>query len=267
MNQNAYINHGCPGCGGEGFFWHAIDSYELHKCKACGFVYVKNILSVSALADLYKEGRNKNGVFSPAVISRGRRLKWFMWGRIIQFIVRLNKQTNKIRLLDFGCGEGHLLDALQRNKDFEAEGIDYDSDTVNYLRSIGLKVSQSSLENMQYPPEEFDFITAFHVMEHVHNLDDTIQEIKRILKNGGYILVEVPCISHIKARREGKKWGYLHPPTHLWFFTAKAMKYFLRRHGFIVKFASYVSPHRDHLFVLAKKGETCMDAIEKKRRE
>ncbi len=248
-SNNAYTNYACPICGGEGIFWHKIDIHELNRCVSCGFVYVRNILSVSELANMYEHAYKNNGTYRETIISRGRKLKYRTLGRLIQFIAR----QSKIKLLDIGCGEGRFLEELSHNKHFEAEGIDYSQDTVEYARSKGLKVIQSSLEDIQFPPETFDFMTAFHVIEHVHRLDNTIQEIRRVMKKGGHIWIVVPCISHIKARVAGKKWTYLHPPTHYWFFTTNAMKLLLKKHGFIVKIASCIS-NRDHLTVLAKKA-------------
>ncbi len=157
-----------------------------------------------------------------------------------------------IKLLEIGCSQGYLLDVVRHNPHFDAEGIDYAQAPIVYARSTGLKVFQSSLTGMKYPSESFDFIVALHVIEHVQNLDTTIQEIKRIMKKGGHIYIVVPCISHIKARLSGKKWKYLEPPGYLWYFTTKSFRLFLEKHGFIEKFATCMS-HRAHLRILAVK--------------
>ena len=255
MNKdNAYINYSCPVCGGRGEDYHKIDIYTIERCVSCGFVFVKNIPSDLELFKFYDQGyKEKDGIFRPN-IKKGRKLKYWLLSKGIQLVVRKD-----IKLLEIGCSQGSLLNAVKNNRHFDAEGIDYAQGAVEYARSIGLKAFQSSLEDMQYPFDSFDsfdsfdFIVALHVLEHVQNLDNTFQEIKRILKKGGYIYIVVPCISHVKAKLAGKKWKYLGPPGHLWHFTAKSFRIFLEQRGFIVKFASCVSL-RAHLRILAKKA-------------
>lgn len=234
--------------GGGGELWHNIDKYQLDRCGLCGFVYVKNIPSDLELFKAYAEGYTKNGIYRP-IIRKGRRIKYWALSKIIQVL----KKQKRIKLLEIGCSQGYLLDALRNNPHFDAEGIDYAQGPVEYARSIGLKVSQSSLAGMEYPSVTFDFVVALHVIEHVQNLDTTMQEINRIMKKGGNIYVVVPCISHVKARLSGKNWKYLGPPGHLWYFTTKSLRLLLEKHGFVVNFATCIS-HRAHLRILATKS-------------
>lgn len=247
-NNNGYINNNCPACGGGGESWHKIDNHEINKCGSCGFVFVKNIPSDTELFKVYAEGYTENGTYRP-INRKSRKIKYWALSKFIQFMA----QQNSIKLLEIGCSQGYLLDAMRHNPHFDAEGIDYAKGPVEYAQSTGLKVSQSSLAGMKYPSETFDFVVALHVLEHVQNLDTTIQEIKRIMKKGGHIYVVVPCISHIKARITGKKWKYLGPPGHLWYFTTKSLRLFFEKHGFIVKFSTCMS-HRAHLKILAMKA-------------
>ena len=122
-----------------------------------------------------------------------------------------------------------------------------------YAHSTGLKVFLSSLQNMRFPAETFDFIVTLHVIEHVQNLEKTICEIRRVLKQGGDIYFVVPCISHIKARLAGTKWHYLGPPGHPWYFTTGSLRQFLEKNGFVVEFASCFS-NIAHLRILARKS-------------
>ena len=246
--DNAYINDVCPVCAGGAGYFHKIDIYAIDRCNSCGFVFVKNIPSDFDLFKSYDQGyKEDDGVFRPN-IKKGRALKYWLLSKMIQFISR----RDKTRLLEIGCSQGSLLNAVKNNNSYDAEGIDYAQAPVEYARSIGLKATQSSLVNMHYPSESFDFVVALHVIEHVQNLDDTFQEITRILKKGGHLYIVVPCVSHIKAKLAGTKWKYLGPPGHLWYFTSKSFKAFLEQRGYSVTFANCFS-HRAHLRILAKK--------------
>jgi SAM-dependent methyltransferase len=249
MNKdNAYINDVCPVCAARGAYYHRIDSYTIDRCGSCGFVFVKNIPSDFDLFKSYDQGYKENdGAYRPN-IRKGRELKYWLLSKMIELVSR----RNKTRLLEIGCNHGALLNAVKNNHSFDAEGIDYAQAPVEYARSIGLKVTQSSLVNMRYPSESFDFVVALHVIEHVQNLAETFQEITRILNSGGHLYIVVPCVSHIKAKLAGRKWKYLGPPGHLWYFTAKSFRTFLEQRGYRVSFSSCLS-NRAHLRVLAQK--------------
>ncbi|MHB8880235.1 MAG: class I SAM-dependent methyltransferase [Thermodesulfovibrionales bacterium] len=247
-NDNAYKNDSCLICGGEGALYHEIAGYVIDRCRACGFAYVRDIPSDFELFQVYDQGyKTREGLFAPK-LRKSRKFKYWLLGRMIRFAAG----RGRIRLLEIGCGQGSLLQAVSNDRHFDAEGIDYAQGPVDYARSLGLKASQSSLEQMQYAPESFDFIVAIHVIEHMQNLDAVFQEITRILKKGGQLYIVVPCISHIKARLNGKRWKYLGPPEHLWYFSTQALKTFLEQRGFRIQFAHCIS-HRAHLRVLAQK--------------
>lgn len=246
LDGNAYINHNCPICGG-GKHYHKINNYTIDRCSSCGFVYVKNIPSDSKLFEYYDRSYKEGGIFRPNK-SISRKIKYLVLSKFIQVV----SGANKIKLLEIGCSQGYLLNAVKHNIRFDAEGIDYAGVPVKYAHSTGLKVFQSSLENMQYPSEIFDLIVALHVIEHVQDLKQTIHEIRRVLKKGGHLYIVVPCVSHVKAKVAGKKWKYFGPPGHLWYFTTKSAKMFLEKEGFSIKIATCLS-HRAHLRVLAVK--------------
>ena len=64
-----------------------------------------------------------------------------------------------------------------------------------------------------------DLVVAFHFIEHVDDLFRVIQEIHRITKPGGRIIIEVPHFRYSSAYKD---------PTHQHFFTTKTMRYFCR---------------------------------------
>jgi len=246
--REAYINLDCPVCGSKGDYWHSKNGYNIDKCGHCGFVYVRNVLSDKDLSEFYGNGyQQADGGFVPHY-TLSRRIKYWILGKWIGLVAR----KDKIKLLEIGCSQGYLLEAVRNNARFEAEGIDYAEGPINYARSSGLKVNRSSLEDMRYAAELFDFIVALHVIEHVQNLNETFREIRRVLKPGGYVYIVLPCISHFKARLAGRRWHYIGPPGHLWYFTTQSMRVFLEQRGFSVVMNNPFS-NRGHLRVLAKK--------------
>ncbi|MFX1281595.1 MAG: class I SAM-dependent methyltransferase [Promethearchaeota archaeon] len=100
------------------------------------------------------------------------------------------------KMLDIGTGDGDslkfLIDFL---KDYEsAVGIDTDRDLLNKAKSrfkekkITLKVMNG--EKIEYPNDTFNLVHIAFSLHHMQNLNKTLFEMKRVLKNGGYFLVQ-----------------------------------------------------------------------------
>lgn len=244
---NGYRNEVCPACGSDGIHpYHEIEEYSILECDSCGHVFVEDIPSDAELFEFYEGAYQEGGGFQPK-LRWHRRLKYWVIYRYFKHLLPLNE----IRLLEIGCSQGDLLRAAAGDPRFEAEGIDYATGPVEYARSIGLNVTQSSLEDMEYPDGRFNLVVAIHVVEHMQNPERTLLEVKRILKGGGYFFAVVPCISHIKARRAGPDWKYWGPPGHLWYFTTKSFRAFLERLGFDVVYSSCLN-NQAHLRILAR---------------
>jgi methionine biosynthesis protein MetW len=64
------------------------------------------------------------------------------------------------RVLDLGCGDGHLLSQLQRHKRVEGYGIDIDIDSVTHCVAAGINVIQSDLERglSGFGDQAFDYV-------------------------------------------------------------------------------------------------------------
>jgi 2-polyprenyl-3-methyl-5-hydroxy-6-metoxy-1,4-benzoquinol methylase len=99
------------------------------------------------------------------------------------------------RVLDAGCGEGHLLEKLQNvREDNEYWGIDITPIAIEQAKkrcpfaNIGL----GDLFKTGYPEESFDVIICTEVLEHITDFKGVLEEFKRILKPGGILIITFP---------------------------------------------------------------------------
>jgi len=68
-------------------------------------------------------------------------------------------------------------------------------------------------------PYQFDVITLWHVLEHVHDLDKYIYRLKQLLKPDGVLVIAVPNFKSYDAEHYKQFWAAYDVPRHLWHFS------------------------------------------------
>jgi ubiquinone/menaquinone biosynthesis C-methylase UbiE len=203
----------------------------------------------SELIEFYHNLSTSPKNFSPTQ-SFIRRLKYrYMTSRIKGYF----PPGKQIRLLEIGCSQGHILDAVRGDKQIVATGIDLDGAALEYAENKGHKVLKGTLESLKLPDESFDVVVAIHVIEHLYSPVGTLAEINRVLSAGGILFSIVPCVTHIKARLAGINWKYYGPPGHLWYFSPNTFSLLLQKTGFLSIYSSCFY-NRAHLRSVAKKA-------------
>jgi 2-polyprenyl-3-methyl-5-hydroxy-6-metoxy-1,4-benzoquinol methylase len=128
------------------------------------------------------------------------------------------------RILDVGCGPGKLLRVL-RDDGWDAYGVDFSQIAVDHARRVhGLNVKLGDLREAAYDEAFFDVVIFNHVLEHVYNPVETLQEVHRILKPGGLLVINIPNAGSFEARVFGRWWVQWDVPRHLYHFTKKTMQ-------------------------------------------
>jgi len=137
------------------------------------------------------------------------------------------------QLLDVGCGTGEFLAELRQFGDWQVCGVEVNPRAAAYARDVlGLAVYEGDLASLDLPARSFDVVTAWDVFEHLSNPSDVIQEIARLLKPDGVLLVTVPNARAWQARLWGKWWAGWEVPRHYYVYTLDALKRLLAAAGF-----------------------------------
>lgn len=155
------------------------------------------------------------------------RIKYISKKHIIKFVKFLLRNKNTIKWLDIGCGLGLVI------KEAVEEGIDcYGIDISEYAVNNAIlkdRVILGSITNIPFGDNTFDVVSAFDVIEHVHPKDTekAISEMRRILKNGGFLLLTTPNPCFIG--------DWIKDDTHINIRPPKYWKIMLEKHGFRAK--------------------------------
>jgi len=134
------------------------------------------------------------------------------------------------KLLDIGAGTGSFVAYMKQN-DWDVTGLEPD-ETAREVALTQNDVQLSPVSDFySLPPDSYDAITLWHVLEHVHDLHAYVGQLARLLKKEGRIFIAVPnYTSHDAAVYHGA-WAAYDVPRHLYHFSPDAMEDLLNRHG------------------------------------
>lgn len=107
----------------------------------------------------------------------------------------LLKDKKNIRVLDYGCNTGYLLNIINKkypHNNFELCGADINIHALKYARKKYSDFTFYNLDKNFFNSEKFDVIILSHVLEHVKDRDIFIANLKKILKKDGDLVVAVP---------------------------------------------------------------------------
>ena len=128
----------------------------------------------------------------------------------------LSSNKNNRNVLDFGSGEGYFLNKLKK-RGIKACGVD--SSATPSLTTVYKSIFAEELNS-----QKLSHITAWHSIEHVHELEKTISRMYDLLDEKGTIIVGVPNYSSFDARYYKGYWAAYDVPRHLWHFDKKSLK-------------------------------------------
>lgn len=144
----------------------------------------------------------------------------------VSLISSLNKGSGK--LLDIGSGTGDFL-VTAKEKNWDVFGIEPNQDARILSEKKGVKVLKDLNE---VSGTNFDVITLWHVLEHVPDLENYIQQISSRLKPTGTLIVAVPNFKSKDAKHYKEFWAAYDVPRHLWHFSKTGIERLFSKHDF-----------------------------------
>jgi 2-polyprenyl-3-methyl-5-hydroxy-6-metoxy-1,4-benzoquinol methylase len=136
------------------------------------------------------------------------------------------------RFVEVGCSTGELLDAASSS--FTVMGVEADERTSRAAATRGLDVFNGTLSDARFPDGHFDVAAMYHVIEHVPSPRRELSELRRIIKPGGWLILETPNIATVWFRLLGARWRQF-IPDHIFFFTPRTITRLCENGGFEVR--------------------------------
>jgi SAM-dependent methyltransferase len=204
-------------------------------CEGCGVGRFEPMLAPAEVAEFYPDDYyGEPGLkFHPLV---ERAVRW-IGARHVRFL-SLGLPPGS-RVLDVGCGRGVVLGALA-DHGLEVHGVEMSAVAARGADPRAEVRIAANLVDAGYPSSHFDQVLIWHVLEHVAQPRETLDEVQRILRPGGRLVVAVPNFASRQAEWSGPAWFHLDLPRHLYQFPLAALRTLLDETGF--------EPISDHHF-------------------
>jgi len=149
--------------------------------------------------------------------------------KILNYLKRFKSSG---RILEVGCGKGHLLNLL-KSLGYDCYGIEPSPTAVQYAQdNYDLKITKGILQNVRFRRSEFDVIILVDVLEHLKHPQDITDTLKRYLKKDGIIIITTGDIKSINAKVFRSFWGYFSSWEHISFFNKSSISKLFSRNGF-----------------------------------
>ena len=230
----------CPICASEliGKLYVAKDFtvsgelFEVWRCNSCSCGFTQDVPDASTIgpyyaAESYVSHTDSSKGFINSVYHKVRSYALRTKKNLVTELV--GKQTGT--LLDIGAGTGAFVNTMQ-SAGWQVTGLEPDATAANQaLVKYNIQL-QPADAIYTLGSHQFDTITMWHVLEHVHDLHGYFKRFSEVLKSDGILVIAVPNYTSTDARIYGKNWAALDTPRHLYHFSPSSMELIADTYGF-----------------------------------
>ncbi|PYR67071.1 MAG: hypothetical protein DMF87_19025 [Acidobacteria bacterium] len=206
------------------------DSFQVVRCRRCRLAYLNPRPTAAELSAHYPN--EYNAFVRDYVHHRPRGLMKVGADMITRR--RIPRSAAAGRALEIGSGGAAYLLAL-RERGWEVHGVEVSAELAQHAReTFGLDVRTGPAETqlLAFPDNHFDLVAMWHVLEHLSDPAAVLTQIRRILKPGGRLMLELPNFTGVSRFLFRTYWMALDLPRHLYHFTPATLETMLARAGF-----------------------------------
>jgi methionine biosynthesis protein MetW len=151
------------------------------------------------------------------------------------------------RVLDVGCGDGLTSGIWLRDRGCDYIGVDVSENAVRDSSNAGFHAQKiEDAAKLPFPDDSFDVVVCIEVLEHLFSPHKAVEEIVRVLRPGGVLMLTVPNVAAWRWRLDMFALGRWNPigdelsgvepwrDPHIRFFTTRILKAMLLQRGLSV---------------------------------
>ena len=202
--------------------------YQIKECTTCGhrFTDIKDLdnhLEESFSDDYFFEGKEgyPNYLEEKEMLMRSG----------ARYAKVMSKYLKPGKVLDVGCAAGFILKSFE-NAGWDCCGIEPNDTMAAYGRNeLKLDIRTGGMETFN-PDQKFDLINLIEVIGSLYDLDSAMENVSKLCKQGGYVLVESWDMECWAAKFFGANWHEYCPPSVVHWYSDKTLTQLFNYHGF-----------------------------------
>ena len=171
------------------------------QCKKCKLVFANPMATAQELntfyANYYEKGNFEALAYKSKTTDLFKQIDATHKDDLKTFDKNVVKYAPNGNFLDIGFGLGFQLYLANKCGATEIYGTELDADAIHFVKSYlsNAKLTEGEIFTAAYPNDFFDTINLCHVIEHVLNPVEYMNELFRITKKGGVLILATPNIA------------------------------------------------------------------------
>lgn len=222
--------------------------FTLQRCDGCGLVFVNPRLTRAEVNALYSPSYFQGKGFDAAVDYVSLLDNYDAAQRESDYVlerIRVFSPRKDLRILDVGCATGSLLRVLEKRKYRSLQGIELSPYAAGLARkNCSVPIITGDFLTYDFGDRQFDVIVATEVIEHVTDPMRFFRRVKRLLAPGGVFICSTGNVQSLAARLLGKRWHYIAPEGHLFYFSPETLARYYAAAG--LESVAYATLDRRH---------------------
>ena len=218
---------------------------NFYQCENCHVIFLNPQPSLATLEQQYAHKE---------LLNTGPASAWFKHNKFYLKELSRERLRDVLRykehgdLLDVGCGMGDFC-GVAREAGFNVFGTEFSSVYADQTKkTVGItEIYVGRLQEINFSNRQFDVISLWHVLEHLPDPLETLVCLRKLVRKGGIVVVEVPNVD-----RKGKRPMYLsdledYPIDrleHLFYYSGMALKNACTKAGFKIVNLNFVDAHQ-----------------------
>jgi SAM-dependent methyltransferase len=208
-------------------FYHRSEYFSVVECLDCGLGYVCPRPTVDEISEYYPAAFY-NQLDAHAASDRRRFVAQST------YLSSIPSSGKKPRILDVGSANGGFIEFMQE-LGWEVEGVEPFSPRPDFR---GFHVYRSQFPDIPVEGPSYEAVTAWAVLEHVHDPRAYFEKAAQVLVRGGIFAFMIPNFGSLVSRRLFGE----DIPRHLYFFTEPNIRRYTREAGFSLEIADHRNP-------------------------
>jgi SAM-dependent methyltransferase len=217
----------CNLCGSENYsavyvipdrLYFRDEFFTVVECDVCGLGFLNPRPTITEMSKYYPAEYFRN-----AATKSNARYMQRRFGREANFLKAIENRAGAKRLLDVGCADG-AFPRFMVARGWDVEGVEISSVAQGIT---DFRVHSEEFQNIPVNDPTYDAVTAWAVLEHVHDPMAYFRKAAAVLKKDGLLVFLVPNFVSLASRHLFCE----DIPRHIYFFTRETVGQYLEKNG------------------------------------